>query len=84
MEGQEHIRVVVVDDSAVIRKFLEERLSEDPAIDVVATAVDPFAARRKIVDLKPDVASLDTLAAGKVFGSMPISKAYVVMELVFA
>ncbi|MCD6327745.1 chemotaxis response regulator protein-glutamate methylesterase [bacterium] len=53
------IRVLVVDDSAVVRKILSEELSRDPQIEVVGTAPDPYAARDKIVKLKPDVITLD-------------------------
>jgi two-component system chemotaxis response regulator CheB len=42
-----HIRVIVVDDSALVRKLLTEILNADPAIEVVATAADPFQAREK-------------------------------------
>ncbi len=53
------IRVLVVDDSAVVRKILTEQLSRAPDIEVVATAADPFIARDKIVQLSPDVMTLD-------------------------
>ena len=53
------IRVLIVDDSAVMRQILTQILSSDPAIEVVGTAVDPYAAREKIVALKPDVLTLD-------------------------
>ena len=53
------IRVIVVDDSAVERKVMMAGLSKDPEIEVVATAPDPFAARNLIVQLKPDVVTLD-------------------------
>lgn len=53
------IKVLIVDDSAVIRKFLEKILSSDPDIQVVGTAMDPYQAREKIVELKPDVMTLD-------------------------
>jgi two-component system chemotaxis response regulator CheB len=53
------IRVLVVDDSAVVRKILEEELSKFSDIEVVGTAIDPYAARDKIVSLKPDVITLD-------------------------
>lgn len=53
------IRVLVVDDSAVVRQVLVEILSHDPQIEVVGTAVDPYDARQKIKDLKPDVLTLD-------------------------
>ncbi len=53
------IRVLVVDDSAVVRKIISEELSRETDIEVVGTAPDPFVARDKIVQLKPDVVTLD-------------------------
>lgn len=53
------IRVLVVDDSAVVRQTLEQELSKDSDIEVVGTAPDPYVARDKIVQLKPDVVTLD-------------------------
>ncbi|MCF6149810.1 MAG: chemotaxis response regulator protein-glutamate methylesterase [Candidatus Kuenenia sp.] len=53
------IKVLIVDDSAVVRKILSTGLSKDPNIEVVGTAPDPFVARDKIVTLKPDVVTLD-------------------------
>jgi two-component system chemotaxis response regulator CheB len=53
------IRVLIVDDSAVIRKVVTEALAADPEIEVVGTAIDPYIARDKIVQLKPDVLTLD-------------------------
>ena len=53
------IRVLIVDDSAVVRKLVSEALSADPEIEVVGTAIDPYAARDKIQQLKPDVITLD-------------------------
>ncbi len=53
------IRVLIVDDSAVIRKVVSEALANDPEIEVVGTALDPYIARDKIVQLKPDVLTLD-------------------------
>jgi two-component system chemotaxis response regulator CheB len=53
------IRVLVVDDSALVRKILSEELSREPDIEVVGTAVDPYVARDKIVALQPDVLTLD-------------------------
>jgi two-component system chemotaxis response regulator CheB len=53
------IRVLVVDDSALVRKILSEELGKANDIEVVGTAVDPYAAREKILALKPDVITLD-------------------------
>lgn len=53
------IKVLVIDDSAVVRKILTEILSSDPDVDVVGTAADPFIARNKIKELNPDVLTLD-------------------------
>ncbi len=53
------IRVLVVDDSALVRNILSQGLSLDPNIDVVGTAADPYIARDKIVELQPDVLTLD-------------------------
>ncbi|MGD0621682.1 MAG: chemotaxis response regulator protein-glutamate methylesterase [Thermacetogeniaceae bacterium] len=53
------IKVLVVDDSALVREILSRGLALDPAIEVVGTAADPYSARDKIVQLKPDVLTLD-------------------------
>jgi two-component system chemotaxis response regulator CheB len=53
------IRVLIVDDSAIIRSLYQKMLSGDPEIEVVGTAVDPFVAREKLVELRPDVMTLD-------------------------
>ena len=53
------IRVLVVDDSAIVRKIFSEELSKYPDIEVVGAAPDPYVARDKIVALKPDVLTLD-------------------------
>jgi two-component system, chemotaxis family, protein-glutamate methylesterase/glutaminase len=53
------VRVLVVDDSALVRKVLKEGLNKHPQIEVVDVASDPFVARDKIVQLKPDVMTLD-------------------------
>jgi len=53
------VRVLVVDDSALIRQLMTELLSADPGIEVVGVAADPFIAREKIKQLNPDVLTLD-------------------------
>ena len=53
------IKVLIIDDSAVIRKILTQELSKFKDIEIVGTAVDPYVARDKIVKLKPDVITLD-------------------------
>jgi two-component system, chemotaxis family, protein-glutamate methylesterase/glutaminase len=57
MEGK--IRVLVVDDSAVVRKIISEELSREEDIEVVGVAPDPYIARDKVVQLRPDVITLD-------------------------
>ncbi|NYZ63361.1 protein-glutamate methylesterase/protein-glutamine glutaminase [Luteimonas deserti] len=52
-------RVLVVDDSAVVRQLLTELLAQDPEIEVVGSAADPLLAREKIKRLNPDVLTLD-------------------------
>ena len=59
MQGMAKINVLVVDDSALVRKLLSEVLNSDPDIEVIGTAIDPFQAREKIKKLKPDVLTLD-------------------------
>lgn len=53
------IRLLIVDDSALVRKLLSEMLSKDREIEIVGTATDPYAAREKIKQLNPDVITLD-------------------------
>jgi two-component system, chemotaxis family, protein-glutamate methylesterase/glutaminase len=53
------IRVLVVDDSALVRKLLTGLLSRDPEIEIVGTASDPYEARDLIKSLNPDVLTLD-------------------------
>ncbi|MBM4278953.1 MAG: chemotaxis response regulator protein-glutamate methylesterase [Deltaproteobacteria bacterium] len=53
------IRVLIVDDSALVRKALTIELSKHRDIEVVGSAVDPYVARDKIVRLHPDVITLD-------------------------
>src|SRR5215470_17110721 len=54
-----HIRVLIVDDSAIVRKILSEALAAAPDIEVVGTAPDPIIAGDKIKSLAPDVLTLD-------------------------
>lgn len=53
------IRVLVVDDSALVRKAITDALARDPELEVVGTAPDPYVAREKIARLDPDVLTLD-------------------------
>jgi len=53
------IKVLIVDDSAIVRKIFSEELSKFPDIEIVGTAPDPYVARDKIVTLRPDVVTLD-------------------------
>jgi two-component system chemotaxis response regulator CheB len=55
----ERIRVLVVDDSALMRKLIPSILSRDPSIEVVGTAMDGAFALKKIEELHPDVVTLD-------------------------
>jgi two-component system, chemotaxis family, protein-glutamate methylesterase/glutaminase len=59
MDAGRKIRVLIVDDSAIVRKMLAEALAAEPDLEVVGTAPDPFVARDKIISLKPDVLTLD-------------------------
>ena len=56
---KEKVRVLVVDDSALMRKLIPIILERDPEIEVVGTAMDGAFGIRKIVELKPDVVTLD-------------------------
>lgn len=53
------IKVLIVDDSALVRQLLTEMIGADPAFQVVGAASDPLVAREKIKQLKPDVLTLD-------------------------
>ncbi len=59
MTPESRIKVLIVDDSAIVRKVLTEALSGEADIEVVGTAPDPFVARDKILSLQPDVLTLD-------------------------
>lgn len=53
------VRVLIVDDSSVVRQTLSEVLSSDPEIEVIGTASDPFVAVERIAKTIPDVITLD-------------------------
>ncbi len=55
----QRVRVLVVDDSALMRQLMAEILSREPGIEVVGTAADPYDAWAKIQRLEPDVITLD-------------------------
>jgi two-component system chemotaxis response regulator CheB len=59
MPQRRPIKVLVVDDSAVVRRLITEALSVDPDIQVVGTATDPYMAKDRIKELSPDVLTLD-------------------------
>ena len=59
MPAEKKIRVLIVDDSAIVRKTLSDIISAEPGLEVAGTATDPFVARDKILALQPDVLTLD-------------------------
>ena len=59
MPATRPIRVLIVDDSAIVRKILSEALAGEPDLEVVGSAPDPYVARDKILELEPDVLTLD-------------------------
>ncbi len=59
MNPLKKIKVLVVDDSAVVRRMITDALAKDPQIQVVGVAPDPYVARDKIKELNPDVLTLD-------------------------
>jgi two-component system chemotaxis response regulator CheB len=59
MPANRKIRVLIVDDSAIVRRILSEALSGEDDIEVAGTAPDPYVARDKILALRPDVLTLD-------------------------
>lgn len=59
MESKKTINVLIVDDSLLMRKIIVSGITEDHEIAVIGTAEDPFDARDKILELEPDVITLD-------------------------
>ncbi|MEK7431937.1 MAG: chemotaxis response regulator protein-glutamate methylesterase [Cyanobacteriota bacterium] len=59
MIKKKKIKVLIIDDSSLVRDILARGLSQDPIIEVVGTAPDAYIARDKILSLKPDVLTLD-------------------------
>ncbi len=59
MKVSRRIRVLIVDDSLLFRETLAREIAKDFGIEVIGTAEDPYAARDKILELKPDVVTLD-------------------------
>lgn len=59
MSSPRKLRVLVVDDSALVRRAIADALGADPDLEVVGTACDPYVARDKIKALQPDVLTLD-------------------------
>ena len=53
------IKVLIIDDSAMVRQILAKGLGEDPNIEIVGTASDVYIARDLIIKLRPDVLTLD-------------------------
>ena len=54
-----NVKVLVVDDSAIVRKILSQELGRRNGVEIVGTAPDPYIARDKILALEPDVLTLD-------------------------
>ncbi len=59
MSSGRKIKVLIVDDSAIVRKLLAESIAAETDMEVVGTAPDPYVARDKILALRPDVLTLD-------------------------
>ncbi|MHB1529920.1 MAG: protein-glutamate methylesterase/protein-glutamine glutaminase [Acidiferrobacteraceae bacterium] len=64
MSRSQAIRVLVIDDSALMRQMLSAMLAEDPDIEVVGTAANALVARERIKTLRPDVLTLDVEMPG--------------------
>lgn len=59
MEDNKKIKVLVIDDSSMFRRIVAKYLQEYPELEVVGTAKDPYDARDKIIEFRPDVLTLD-------------------------
>lgn len=59
MEDNKKIKVLVIDDSSIFRRIIAKYLQEDKELEVVETAKDPYDARDKIIQFRPDVLTLD-------------------------
>jgi len=59
MKISKKIKVLIIDDSLLFREMISRGISEDDCIEVVGTAADPYIARDKIIELEPDVLTLD-------------------------
>ena len=64
------IRVLIVDDSEIVRRALSEILSSDSRIEILGTASDPYIAVRKIQQEVPDVITLDMNNLLMMFGTI--------------
>lgn len=64
MNDKKKIKVLVVDDSIFFRETISRCINEDPMLEVVGTASDPYQARDRIIDLEPDIMLLDVQMPG--------------------
>ncbi|MDF2634057.1 MAG: response regulator receiver modulated CheB methylesterase [Pelosinus sp.] len=56
---KKRVKVLIIDDSLLFRETVAKSIANDPGLEVVGTAADPFVARDKILELEPDVITLD-------------------------
>lgn len=59
MSNKKPIRVLIIDDSALVRRILSDHIGKDPEIEIVGQAENPYEARDLMVELQPDVITLD-------------------------
>ena len=59
MEVNKKIKVLIIDDSSIFRRVIAKYLQEFSELEIVGTAKDPYEARDKIIELRPDVLTLD-------------------------